>query len=125
MTGQVALGKLGQGGVPVKWRRLTQPVTRQHEGVLSAHYWSADYPFTETGQVQHMDERLASGGHAGRGETLPQLVTGQGAFAAERASNGPHTQLGRSRRNALLGEPAGVGGGMRRRRQGMQPEIIL
>src|SRR5581483_9192280 len=110
---------------PVDSGLLAEPVAHQSEGLLATHRRPANYPFTQAGQVQHVNERLPASGHAGRIEALTQLIAGQGTFAAERPGNGSYAQFGGFGRNALLGQPAGIGGGLRRRGQSAQPEVVL
>ena len=65
------------------------------------------------------------GRDAGRVEPLAQLRAGQRALLGERPLDRLDAALGLRRRDPLLGQPPGVAGEQRRRRQRLQPGVVL
>ncbi len=72
-----------------------------------------------------MHERLPRGRHAGALESPAELLARVRAVLEQRAADQLHAALGLRRRDALLEEPARVGRGQRRRREGVKPRVVL
>ena len=93
--------------------------------MLPADHRPANRDAAETGQQQHVHERLAIGRHVRRTDPLAQLHPCQRTVGLERPLDHGNAALGRGLRDTLLRQPPGVAGEERRRRQRLQPRIVL
>jgi hypothetical protein len=75
--------------------------------------------------VDEVDERLALCPHTRSPDALAELIAGQRALACEARGDRRDSAGGRVRADALLLEPAPVGGLELRRGQSVQPGVIL
>jgi hypothetical protein len=79
----------------------------------------------QAGQAEHVDRHLTVGPHARRGDPLADLGAGERALVGERVHDGAHPAVRLLRAHPLLRQPAHDPGELLRRRQRVQPRVVL
>lgn len=103
----------------------SEPVAGEHVGVVVAEKRPANGDAAQACQHEQMNERLSRGRHAHRLNAIAQLVARQRALLAQCALDRSDSTLRCARRHSGLRQTASVAGEQRRRRQRMQPPIVL
>ena len=125
MPEEVAARELGQRTVPVDRAERAEPIVGEDVGLLApAHRAPHDQP-AQRRQHQDVHERLALGADAFLVQALAQLPARERPFRGERALDDLDPALGRIGRDAFLGEAPRAAGEKLRRRQGVEPRVVL
>ena len=125
MPSQVATGELGERTITINRTRLAKPVTNEHERVLPTHRWSTDDQPSNRRQREQVNECLSLRTDASGRDPFSQSVTVERALVGQRPLHHSDTALGCIPRYSLLGEPPGVRRLEPRRRQRLEPGIVV
>ena len=126
VTLEVAPRQPGQGVVGVQRRgRLAQPVGHRRKCLLAAVHRPAHHVSPQGRGHQHVDEGLPCCRHPRGVQPLAQLGPGERPVLRDRRRHHLDALLGLPRRDALLCQPAGRPGGQLRRRERVQPPVVL
>ena len=125
VAGEIAASELGERALPVDPRLRTEPVAHERVRVLPAdHRPSHDQP-AQRREHQDVDECLALRRDAGAVEAVAELDPRQRPVVRDRTRDGLHSPLRLRRRDALLRQAPRIPGEERRRRQRVQPPVVL
>ena len=125
VAAEIPPGELRECLVPVDGRRLPEPVACEDVCVRATDHRPADDEAAEGREHEQVHQGLAMRGHVSPGDALAEQLARQRALVRERPLDRANAALGLGRRHTLLTEAARVPGEEGRRRQRVQPRVVL
>ncbi len=125
MPGEIPACELRERPRPVEGRWRTEPVAGGDVGVLPGDQRAAHGDAMQAREHEQVDERLPLRRHSDSLHPVAELVARQRALGGQRAFDCGNAALRRARRHAELCQSAGVASEQGRRRQRMQPPVVL
>ncbi len=125
MTGEVPPRELGERQVAVDGRRLAEPVADERVGMLAAAHRPAHGDAADAREEEQVHERLPPRRDAGPVEPLAELEPRERPVGREAPLDRRDGTVGGPRRDLLQREPPRDRGAERRRRQRLEPRVVL